>query len=95
MRARRCRVHRIQPRVRDDRDTPLIRDRMARAGSRDLPDGEREIFLRGGLDGANHVGIAVINRLPRSPYDWTLGSPDLPRVLRRCSVWSGAALPNG
>src|SRR3954451_10234838 len=24
MRARRCRVHRIPPRVRDDRDTPLV-----------------------------------------------------------------------
>jgi len=61
-RARRRCVHRIQPRVRDDRDTPLIRDRMARAGSRDLPDGERGIFLRGGLDGANRDEMISENR---------------------------------
>src|ERR1700704_3550697 len=30
LRARRCRVHRIPSRVRDDRDTPLFRDRTAR-----------------------------------------------------------------
>jgi len=29
-RAQRCRVHRIPPRVRDDRDTPLQRDETAR-----------------------------------------------------------------
>ena len=29
LRARRCRVHRIPSRVRDDRDTPLMRDRTA------------------------------------------------------------------
>src|SRR3954471_9226205 len=28
MRARRCRVHRIPPRVRDDRDTPLLGTRQ-------------------------------------------------------------------
>src|SRR5450631_3313259 len=38
-RARRCRVHRIPSRVRDDRDTPLLWDGMARICRDDLPDG--------------------------------------------------------
>ena len=38
-RARRCRVHRIPPRVRDDRDTPLLWGGMARSCRDDLPDG--------------------------------------------------------
>jgi hypothetical protein len=38
-RARRCRVHRIPSRVRDDRDTPLVWDGMARTCRDDLPDG--------------------------------------------------------
>src|SRR4030088_2141818 len=37
--ARRCRVHRIPPRVRDDRDTPLWWGGMARICRDDLPDG--------------------------------------------------------
>jgi hypothetical protein len=35
---RRCRVHRIPSRVRDDRDTPLLPGKDGRAGSADLPD---------------------------------------------------------
>src|SRR5260370_32924766 len=38
-RAKRCRVHRIPPRVRDDRDTPLWWGGMARTCRDDLPDG--------------------------------------------------------
>ena len=45
-----CRVHRIPPHVRDDRDPPLSSGETARADSTDLPDGESEIFLAGGLD---------------------------------------------
>jgi hypothetical protein len=45
---RRIRVHRIPSRVRDDRDTPLLGDEMARADRTDLPDGESEIFWREG-----------------------------------------------
>src|SRR4030081_4112603 len=37
-RAKRCRVHRIPPRVRDDRDTPLLWGGMARICRDDLPD---------------------------------------------------------
>ena len=44
MRARRCRVHRIPPRVRDDRDTPLCGVRTGRAGRADLPDSEAVYF---------------------------------------------------
>src|SRR5713226_4886619 len=38
-RAKRCRVHRIPSRVRDDRDTPLLWGGMARICRDDLPDG--------------------------------------------------------
>jgi hypothetical protein len=55
LRARRCRVHRIPSRVRDDGQRPSCRERMGQAGSADLPDGKSEIFFRGGLDRANHV----------------------------------------
>src|SRR3984893_592242 len=37
--AKRCRVHRDPPRVRDDRDTPLWWGGMARVCRDDLPDG--------------------------------------------------------
>ena len=49
-RAKRCRVHRIPPRVRDDHDTPLLWGGMTRACRDDLPDGVSEIFLQTGLD---------------------------------------------
>ena len=48
---RRCRVHRIPSRVRDDGQRPSCRGRMGRVGRTDLPDGESEIFFAGGLDG--------------------------------------------
>ncbi len=47
---RRCRVHRIPSRVRDDRERPSCRERTGRAGRTDLPDGESEIFFAKGLD---------------------------------------------
>src|SRR5882724_1601020 len=48
-RAKRCRVHRIPPRVRDDRDTPLCG--VGCESSRcDLGWTETEIFLQSGLD---------------------------------------------
>src|SRR5207237_2618991 len=49
MRARRCRVHRIPPRVRDDRDTPLV-GRNEESSKVDLGQTETEIFLQTGLD---------------------------------------------
>ena len=49
-RARRRCVHRIQPRVRDDRDTPLLPGLDGRSDSGDLPDGESGIFFRTRLD---------------------------------------------
>jgi hypothetical protein len=48
--ARRCRVHRIPSRVRDDRDTPLCVGRDARSCRRDLGYAKTEIFLQRGLD---------------------------------------------
>jgi hypothetical protein len=47
----RRRIHRIpRPTCRDDRDTPLWWARDTRMPKSDLPDGEREKFLRKGLD---------------------------------------------
>ena len=44
------RVHRIPPRVRDDREPPLSSGETGRTGKTDLPDGLSDIFLRAGLD---------------------------------------------
>ena len=43
-------VHRIPPRVRDDRETPLLPRRDGQVGKGDLPDGKSEKFFAGGLD---------------------------------------------
>ena len=48
--AQRCRVHRIPPRVRDDRDTPLSGGRDGEAYRFDLGQAGTEIFLETGLD---------------------------------------------
>ena len=47
---RHCRVHRIPPHVRDDRETPLCWDGTGRACRDDLPDGESGIFFQVRLD---------------------------------------------
>ena len=65
-RARRCRVHRIPSRVRDDRDPPLLGDEMARADSGDLPDGTSGIFFRVGLDDPNQPGNHCANQSLRA-----------------------------
>ena len=54
-RAKRCRVHRTPPRVRDDHDTPLWWGGMTRVCRDDLPDGASEIFLPRGLDDPNQL----------------------------------------
>ena len=51
-----------QPYVRDDRETPLLRAGMARAGSADLPDGESGIFFTRGMD---RKSARRANQLPR------------------------------
>ena len=48
------RVHRIPPRVRDDRDTPLSGTRR-RGYSFDLGEAGTEMFLQMGLDRANQI----------------------------------------
>ena len=48
--ARRCRVHRIPSRVRDDRDTPLCVGRDGQSSRGDLGGTETEIFFKRGLD---------------------------------------------
>jgi len=50
------------PYVRDDRETPLVRAGMARAGSADLPDGESGIFFTRGMD---RKSARRANQLPR------------------------------
>jgi hypothetical protein len=50
LRARRCRVHRIPPRVRDDRDTPPHSGRDGAGCKSDLGQAGTEIFLQIGLD---------------------------------------------
>jgi hypothetical protein len=47
---RRCRVHRIPSRVRDDGQRPSCRERTGRTGRTDLPDAESEIFFQKRLD---------------------------------------------
>src|ERR1700730_4460354 len=88
LRAQRCRVHHTASRVRHDRDTPLLGDEMARAGSADLPDGESEIFLREGLDDPNHFEISAQievyahRTFPRS---------NSAKIVRHCWIVFGAA----
>jgi hypothetical protein len=62
-RSGRCRVHRIPTHVRDDRDTPLLAGRNGRGCRADLGAGRRSIFLKRGLDGANHFDRAQEFRL--------------------------------
>jgi len=52
----------FQPNARDDRETPLMRDRMARACSYDLPDEQSGIFFARGLDRANQLDVVAENR---------------------------------
>jgi hypothetical protein len=70
-RSGRCRVHRIPTHVRDDRDTPLLAGRNGLTCRGDLGAERRSIFLRRGLDGANHADrigeiSLVAHRLARS-----------------------------
>ena len=89
---RHCRVHRIPPHVRDDRETPLCWDGTGQACRDDLPDGESGIFFAGGLDGVFNtrvdlpVGQIVWRALTCSPPRCTarqqlplFGSPPLAR----------------
>jgi hypothetical protein len=67
-RARRCRVHRIPSRVRDDRDTPLVSGWDGAGCRYESGQAKSGIFLRTGLDGANHLELAqqigVFEQLP-------------------------------
>jgi hypothetical protein len=58
-RAKRQRVHRIPPRVRDDRDTPLMWDETAAGIEVIWGWAEQEYFCRGGLDTHGLIVIAA------------------------------------
>jgi hypothetical protein len=99
----RCRVHRIPPRVRDDRDTPLLGDRTARVVEMFLPDRETKKFRETGLDSPNHqgaVGRASRSRSrPLTPMDSVVGCHSITvqslieeekvcRVILRPTTWN-------
>jgi hypothetical protein len=58
--ARRCRVHRIPPRVRDDREPPLDGTRQQQDKS-DLGQSRNDLFLRGGLDKFSRAKIFCLS----------------------------------
>ena len=60
-RARRCRVHRIPSRVRDDRDTPLVRDETA--GFLALIWGDREGNCFRGRDWTGQIALNWLGKL--------------------------------
>jgi hypothetical protein len=60
---RRCRVHRIPPRVRDDRDTPLSVGRDGGRYSADLGLRKTRIFFRRGARQENRHGARRANQL--------------------------------
>jgi hypothetical protein len=64
--ARRHRVHRIPPRVRDDRDPPLSSGETGRADSADLPDMLSGIFYARGLD--RLVGDLPVGQISASSF---------------------------
>jgi hypothetical protein len=58
VRQRRIHVHRIPPRVRDDREPPLLVGRDSGICSCDLGESETRIFLRRRLDRPNRIDLA-------------------------------------
>jgi hypothetical protein len=68
----RRRVHRIPPRVRDDRDPPLSSGETGRAGSADLPGGLSGLFFQRRLDRLLVIclsGCFVAPAAPESPCE--------------------------
>ncbi len=59
-RLRALRVHRIPPRVRDDREPPLVTGETRGIRSADLPDGASRIFLREGMDRLTELDVEEI-----------------------------------
>ncbi len=83
---RRCRVHHIPPRVRDDRDTPLLSRRDSAEKATDLGRRGSCLFLRARLDVANHVELATENRaLAHRPSIPVSHRGHLPRLVWRYS----------
>ena len=94
---RRCRVHRIPSRVRDDREAPLSRGDVA-SDSADLPDGLSETFFAEGLDSPNQFEMsAKISRRAHRIFDPIYGNhaphPASLKILRLKFDWSAVRGP--
>jgi hypothetical protein len=68
------------PNVRDDHDTPLLRDGMAQTCKDDLPDGASELFLQTGLDRKPQVALIC----PSGHRSMPVCLLDLPDLLSWC-----------
>jgi hypothetical protein len=79
MRARRCRVHRIPPRARDDRDTPLSWGETARLIEVFLPSGETNYFCK-------QDWTARIRLIPFNKFAPPRGSKNEPTQALRVSA---------
>src|SRR5436305_11711536 len=69
VRQRCLRVHRIPPRVRDDRDTPLLVGRDGTAYSFDLGQVRTKLFLKMGVDSKSRSPLICPAGLSRSMVD--------------------------
>jgi hypothetical protein len=98
----RRRVHRIPPRVRDDREPPLQWDGTGQVRKGDLPDGKSGKFFARGLDKgkSGHELICPSGKSPlrdcTPPYLWTdakpAGGSSVTRKLSRDDCLAGLGL---
>src|SRR5439155_10793183 len=79
---RRPRVHHIPPRVRDDRDTPLLSRRDSAEIATDLGEEGRSIYLRGQLDDPNQ--IESVQQIGFCAHSFSAASASFAHGERRC-----------
>ena len=84
-------VHRIQPRVRDDRDTPLVWGGR-RGYKSDLRFRKTRIFFQAGLDNPNHVDPAQEIRFCAQGHG-ARGSGPQPKCSQRVGATREAGYP--
>src|SRR5450631_504626 len=100
-RAKRCRVHRNPPRVRDDHDTPLLWDGMARLIEMFLPTMEAKYFCKEGwtpLSTNRPTGKSLepilLSACPRCLFSLVSRTeirPSFPDV-QNCTSWNDAGV---